>query len=133
MSQQKLVAIACETADGVDGNVSGHFGHTPFFVVAEIDGAKVSSTRLIQSPGHGQGCSMPQFVAQLGVRTLVVGGLGARAEHMLWSLGIEVLAGITGSVKDALGAAAAGTLQGRESTCSGHSEGHSCRHRHDWP
>jgi hypothetical protein len=34
MNEQRTVAIACASADGLAGDVSGHFGHTPYFVVA---------------------------------------------------------------------------------------------------
>jgi hypothetical protein len=31
----RVVAIACDSAAGLAGDVSAHFGHTPVFVVVE--------------------------------------------------------------------------------------------------
>jgi len=131
MSRSGLVAIACEDATGLASQVSGHFGHTPYFLVAEIGGEKVVETRTVPSPGHGEGCTMPQFVRSLGVQAVVVGGLGAGAASGLEALGVDVIAGISGKVGDALQALAAGTLVGGEASCGGHgAEGHVCGHHH---
>src|ERR1035437_7527453 len=62
MEISKFVAVACDSAEGVAGDVSGHFGRTPFFVVAELAGDQVVSSRAVASPGHGEGCGMPNFV-----------------------------------------------------------------------
>lgn len=135
MSSNRLVAIACEGPEGLAGDVCGHFGHAPFFVVADLDGKSVRSTRLVAAPGHdghGEGgCSMPQFVRQLGAQTLIVGGMGARAAQMLASFGIDVVGGVAGNAGKALEALAAGSLAKGDSSCSGHGgEGHSCGHHH---
>ncbi|MBI5549328.1 MAG: NifB/NifX family molybdenum-iron cluster-binding protein [Deltaproteobacteria bacterium] len=131
-SNSRVVAVACEEGTGLQSAVSGHFGHTPFFVVAEISDGQVGAARTVASPGHGEGgCSMPQFVQQLGVRAVVVGGLGARAAALLEAFGVEVIGGITGNAGEALRALAAGRLAGGDPRCSGHGGGgHSCGHHH---
>jgi predicted Fe-Mo cluster-binding NifX family protein len=131
MSQSTTVAVACESPSGLTGNVSGHFGHTPFFVVAEIAQNQIVSSRIVPSPGHGEGCSMPGFVGQLGVSAVVVGGIGAGAVNGLGARGIEVIAGATGNAGAALAAFAAGTLLTGEPGCHGHgSHGGGCGHQH---
>jgi predicted Fe-Mo cluster-binding NifX family protein len=132
MSNTRSVAIACEGPEGLGSNISGHFGHTPFFVVAELDGSKILSTKVVASPGHGEGgCSMPQFIQQLGAQALVVGGMGARAADMLTAFGVEVMGGASGNAGEALAALAAGSLEKRDSTCAGYgSAGHTCGHQH---
>ena len=131
MTSTRLIAIACEGPEGLAGNVSGHFGHTPVFVVAALDGATVVSTTAVASPGHGVGCSMPQFVGELGVGAVVVGGLGAGAANRLHSLGIDVIGGVSGNAGEALRALASGTLEQGDATCSGHgTAGHVCGHHH---
>ncbi len=132
MPENQLIAIACEGPEGLGGNINGHFGHTPYFAVAEVQGAKIVSTKLVPSPGHGEGgCSMPQFIKQLGAHAILVGGLGARAVEMLTSLGIEVFGGASGNAGEALRAFAEGSLVKGDSTCGGHgSDGHHCGHHH---
>jgi len=52
MDIERTVAVACDSGDGLGGRVSGHFGRTPYFVVAVPDGPKVVSTKLVPSPGR---------------------------------------------------------------------------------
>lgn len=126
MENTKIVAVACESATGLTGDVSGHFGHTPYFVVATLAGGQVASSRIVASPGHGPGCGMPSFVHSLEVTSVIVGGIGAGAVNGLARCGIEVIAGISGNAGDALKSYAAGTLVAGTSGCHGHGNG--CGH-----
>jgi predicted Fe-Mo cluster-binding NifX family protein len=129
MNTSGTIAVACESADGLAGSVSGHFGHTPYFVVAELADGNIVSSRIVTSPGHGEGCSMPAFVGDLGVRAVIVGGIGAGAVNGLRARGIEVAAGATGNAATALRAFASGTLPQGEPGCGGHgSHGRNCGH-----
>ncbi len=127
MSESKQIAVACEGPEGLGGNVSGHFGHTPYFVVAVIEGSQVVSTKVVPSPGHGEGCSMPEFIQRLGAQAIVVGGLGGGAARGLSALGIEVIGGIFGNAGQALRALAEGSLAKGDARCSGH-DGGGCNH-----
>jgi predicted Fe-Mo cluster-binding NifX family protein len=131
MDRLKTVAVACESAVGLAGDISGHFGHTPFFVVAEIADGKVTSSRSVASPGHGEGCSMPSFVHSLGVTSVIVGGIGGGAVNGLAMQGIEVIAGAIGNAGDVLKSYAAGTLISGEPGCHGQGgHSHGCGHQH---
>ena len=131
MDRSKIVAIACESAAGLAGEVSGHFGHTPFFVVAEIADGKVTTSRSVATPGHGEGCSMPGFDRSLGVSSVIVGGIGGGAINGLAANGIEVIARASGNAGEVLEAYAAGTLVGGEPGCQGHGgHSHGCGHHH---
>jgi predicted Fe-Mo cluster-binding NifX family protein len=122
VDEQRIVAIACESASGLAGNVSGHFGHTPYFVVAELVGKEIVSTRIVASPGHEQGCTMPGFVDSLGVSEVIVGGIGAGAVNRLRARGIEVTAGAAGSAANALIEFAGGTLPRLKPWCLQHED-----------
>lgn len=134
MDSSKTVAIACETAAGLGGDVSGHFGHSPFFVVATIVGGQVTTSRTVASPGHGSGCSMPGFVQSLGASAVLVGGIGPGAVNGLGRCGIDVVAGVSGNAGEALKSYAAGTLVAGTPGCQGHGHGghghgdHGCGH-----
>jgi predicted Fe-Mo cluster-binding NifX family protein len=133
METKATIAIACDSANGLAGEVSGHFGHTPFFVVAKLGEGKVLSSNIVASPGHGQGCSMPGFVAQLGAAVVLVGGIGPGAINGLAGHGIEVVAGVTGNAGAAAEAFAKGSLITGEPSChGGHAHGHDggCGHHH---
>ena len=136
MDTSRTVAVACDSAAGLSGDISGHFGHTPFFVVAELAGDQIVSSRAVASPGHGEGCSMPQFVHGLGVDSVIVGGIGAGAINGLAARGIDVVAGASGNAGDALTAYAKGCLVRGEPGCHGHGDHghgdhqHGCGHHH---
>ena len=135
MDRSKIVAIACESADGLAGQVSGHFGQTPFFVVAEVASGQVTTSRSVASPGHGEGCNMPSFVHSLGASAVIVGGIGGGAVNGLAAKGIEVIAGASGNAGETLKAYAAGTLISGEPGCHGHDHGQGhgsqgCGHHH---
>ncbi len=129
MDRSKTVAIACASAAGLAGDISGHFGHTPTFVIAEITDGRVTTARAVPSPGHGEGCNMPSFVHGLGATSLIVGGIGGGAVNGLAMRGIEVIAGASGNAGDVLKSYAAGTLISSEPGCHG-SHDHGCGHHH---
>ena len=131
MDSSKTVAVACESSAGLAGDVSGHFGRTPFFVVAEIADGHVSTSRSVASPGHGQGCGIPAFVHSLGATAVIVGGIGDGAVNGLATRGIEVIAGASGNAGEVLKSYAAGTLISGEPGCHGHGgHNHGCSHHH---
>lgn len=129
MDRTKTVAVACDSAAGLAGDISGHFGQTPFFVVAEIVDGQVTASRPVPSPGHGEGCNMPTFVHGLGAASVIVGGIGGGAVSGLTQRGIEVIAGTSGNAGEALRSYAAGTLISGEPGCHGHGgHSHGCGH-----
>jgi predicted Fe-Mo cluster-binding NifX family protein len=135
MNTSKTVAIACSSAQGLAGTVSGHFGHTPYFVVAEIKDQEILSSTLVASPGHGEGCNMPAFVQGLGATAIIVGGIGAGAVNGLAARGIQVVAGASGNAGSLLASFARGALESGAPGCQagahGHGAGqHACGHHH---
>jgi predicted Fe-Mo cluster-binding NifX family protein len=139
------VAVACETAEGLDAKVSGHFGRTPFFVTAQIADGAIVSWRSVPSPGQGGGRGTAAFVHSLGATAIIVGGLGEGASRGLMTHGIAIVAGASGSVGAVLSAYAKGTLITGEAAAGcdhhaknedhghGHGGGHGCggHHHHE--
>jgi predicted Fe-Mo cluster-binding NifX family protein len=130
MNVERKVTVACESGDGLAGQVSGHFGRTPYFVVATLDGEEVVDTTLVPSPGHGPGCGMPDFVRSLGVCAVIVSGIGGGAIAGLGARGIEIVAGAGGNARAALAAYAKGELSPAEPGCHGHGDHGPCHHHH---
>ena len=120
------VAVAAEGR-----NVAAHFGRCAEFVVARIDDGQVVERQAVACPPHQPGL-LPALMRELGVEAVVCGGIGPRAQSMLAAAGIDVYAGVTGLVDDALTRLARGELEAAASLCDhdhgGHAEGHSCRH-----
>ncbi|MCX7827756.1 MAG: NifB/NifX family molybdenum-iron cluster-binding protein [Thermanaerothrix sp.] len=116
-------------------NLCRHFGHAPHFLVATTEGSEVTAKELLDNPGHEMG-RIPAWLAEIGVRAVISGGMGERAVNLLRSKGIEVYLGVTGPAELALEMFLNGKLKGGESLCShqlGHQEqcghgGEGCSH-----
>ncbi len=123
------IAIASDDEKGLDGQVSMHFGRCPYYVLAEVEGTMIQSTRIEKNPhfdNHQPG-QMPAYIRDLGANVILAGGMGPRAVNMFQSFGIEVATGAVGIVGNVLNAYLNGELTGivpcnhdHPSSCGGH-------------
>jgi predicted Fe-Mo cluster-binding NifX family protein len=98
------IAISSVTEDGLDAPVAGHFGHSPYFTLIDLDGDQVCKVDVVANPyalGHQPG-QVPDFVHSQGVEAMVTGGMGARAAELFAQYGIQPVTGASGTVRDAL-------------------------------
>ena len=110
------IAVATEEAE-----VAQHFGHCPLYRVYDVADGAVQTVREVANPGHDAGFP-PDFVAGLG-------GIGPGAIDRFQGHGIEVIAGASGPVDDAVARFLAGNLADAGSDCAGHDHGdHGCGH-----
>jgi predicted Fe-Mo cluster-binding NifX family protein len=90
--------------EGLKGELSGHFGHTEAFTTIEYDVSSkdVINVEIIQNAPHQQGgCMQPvMLLKNSGVSEVVVGGIGQRPLMGFAQVGIEVLTGHQGTIKD---------------------------------
>jgi len=108
-----LIRIAIST----DGDfVSAHFGRCPSFTIIEIENGKVISKEVVDNPGHHPGF-LPRFLHQRGVRYIIAGGMGQRAEGLFAQAGIQTIMGVSGSIDEVIDKIIKGTLKGGESLC----------------
>jgi len=114
------------------GQVSAHFGRCPEYTLAEVTDGKVSEKTVIPNPGHEPGF-LPRFLAEKGVKAIICGGMGPRAQGLFAAENIEVRMGVSGPVDEVLSAFAQGRLACGASTCdhSPEGRGHECRHRQE--
>ena len=104
-------------AISTDGDlVSAHFGRCPSFTIIEIDNGKLINKQTIANPGHHPGY-LPQFLHQKGVGCIIAGGMGRRAEDLFAQVGIKIIVGVSGSIKEVIDKIIKGTLEGGESLC----------------
>jgi predicted Fe-Mo cluster-binding NifX family protein len=114
VSEKRTIAIAAEDDRGLIGQVSGHFGRCPYYVLAEVNGDAVIGSRVVANPYfdlHRPGV-MPRFIRDLGVDVIIAGGMGPRAIDMFHGFGIDVATGTTGAVEEVLGAYLRGEHRG---------------------
>jgi predicted Fe-Mo cluster-binding NifX family protein len=126
-----IVAIA------TDGKyVSPHFGRCQAYTIADIADGYVVRKETVANPGHAPG-AIPEFLNKKGAKKVVCGGIGTRAKDLFGQYGIEILAGVSGTVDSAIDKLAGGTLSGGESFCKpGAGRGHGvekteCDHAHE--
>ena len=109
-------AIATE-----NGQMAGHFGHAPQFIVVEIENGTCLSRTEHPAPAHAPG-RIPAFVKELGAECAVVGGIGQKARDLFNAQGIDQICGVLGSVDDVIAKLEAGTLEEGDDLCD---------HQHD--
>lgn len=129
----KKIAVTFE-----NGQVFQHFGHTQFFKIYEIKDGKMTGTVVpVTCGGHG---ALAGMLEELGVDTLICGGIGMGAQVALDNADVALYAGITGSADEAVAKLLAGVLpQNASANCDHHDHHHeggcSCHdhehHHHD--
>ena len=98
------------------GFVSAHFGRCPSFTIAEIEGGKVLKVEEINNPGH-QPAFLPNFLAERGVKYIICGGMGNRAQMLFAKKKITPVIGVTGKIEEVIEKFAQGKLKSGESFC----------------
>ena len=128
--------LSMKIAIGLDQNqVSMHFGSCNDFRIVEVNNMEVTKTEDIhdESSTHHD---RPQFLKNLGVDVLILGGIGKGAYNRLVPLGIECINGAGKSADEALQAYLNQTLTSalEAHACSGnhdHKHDHSHQHHHN--
>ena len=111
-----------------NGEVFQHFGHTEQFKLYEVSGGKLLHAQVVDTNGSGHG-ALAGLLAQLGVDTLICGGIGGGAQAALAEANIRLIGGVQGNADEAVQAFLNGTLAFDPNvhyTHHDHGEGHSC-------
>ncbi|MFU0832398.1 MAG: 50S ribosomal protein L6 [Oscillospiraceae bacterium] len=108
------IAVAC------DGNrVSAHFGHCQGFEIFTVEKGKVTEHNFHRNPGHKPGF-LPNYLNDLGVNTIITGGIGAGAIDIFNDKQIEVVSGASGEASDVVDKYLKGELKSTGSVCREH-------------
>lgn len=111
----------------LDGKLFAHFGHCQSFALIDMDDASgtITAHSNVAAPPHEPGL-LPVWLDERGVKLVITGGIGPRAQNLLEQRGIKVIAGIHEETPEALVAAYfAGTLSAGANACD-HEPGHGC-------
>ncbi len=104
----------CITSEGdnLDSRVDPHFGRCKNFIVADCNTLNFEAVKNlhIESTG-GAGIQSGQFIAEKKVKAILTGNVGPNAFQTLQSAGIEVISGVSGTVKEAIEKYKKGTLK----------------------
>ncbi len=87
----------------LDDPVDPRFGRCQYFVFVDTATMQFES---VSNPnamaGHGAGIQSAQFVINKGAKTVITGQIGPKAQDVFVAAGIEVITGISGTVRQAI-------------------------------
>ena len=112
----KKLALACEDNQGLDGQISQHFGRCPNYLIVDVEGNEVKKSEVVANPyftNHIPG-KVPQFIKEQGAQVMIAGGMGPKAIDMFTTFGIEVVTGAVGNAGNVLQAYLGGEISGVE-------------------
>ncbi len=101
------------------GKLCMHFGHCEQFAVldADVESKKIVAREDMTPPPHEPGV-LPAWLAEKGVKLVIAGGMGQRAQQIFMTQGIEVLVGAPADRPEALVEAyLGGTLEAGDNVC----------------
>lgn len=118
------VGITLEDERGLDGNVSAHFGQCKYFLIADIEGNKVVSSKVVPNTAvhGGGGCIAVDEILKHKITHVIAGGMGMGAQNKFAQANVQVF-GYSGSVKDAIASFISNSLNGLDA-CREHGECH---------
>lgn len=105
--------------------VAEHFGHCEGFVIFEAENNSIVKKESVSNPGHRPGF-LPNFLNDMGVNTIISGGMGGGAIDIFNEKGIEVIIGASGDAKTAAERYLQGMLKSTGSVCHEHQHHGDC-------
>ena len=99
------------TGATLDDQVEARFGRCAYFLIVETDSMALEA---IENPnvaaGGGAGVQSAQLMADKGVKAVLTGNCGPNAFQVFGAAGVQVLVGVSGTVRDAVEKYKQGTL-----------------------
>ena len=74
------------------GVLCSHFGHSEHFAIVDTQDGQIKGKELLTPPPHEPG-ALPRWLKELGVKVVIAGGMGRRAQDIFSQSGIEVIVG----------------------------------------
>ena len=91
------------SSDSLDANVDSRFGRCPYFLIVDSETMEFTVVSNDSSnAAHGAGIQAAQTVANLGVKAVLTGNVGPNAFNVLSAIGIKIVTGASGSVRDVI-------------------------------
>jgi predicted Fe-Mo cluster-binding NifX family protein len=97
----------------LDDSVDARFGRCAYFLVIDPDTLEFEPIQNSNvALGHGAGIQSAQLLANKGVTILLTGNCGPNAFQTLAAAGIQVITGVAGQVREAVGIYKSGAMSG---------------------
>lgn len=88
---------------GLDAQVAPNFGRCPYFVIVDTDTmGSEALPNMAQGAASGAGIQAAQTVISRGVKTVLTGNVGPNAFQVFSSTGVQIITGVSGTVREAV-------------------------------
>ena len=98
-----MIIVVTATGPSMDDGVEARFGRAPYYIFIDMDSMKFEA---VQNPnmsaGGGAGIQSAQLMANRGVRYVLTGNCGPNAFNVFGAAGIQVVSGVSGTVRQAV-------------------------------
>ena len=121
------IAISTDDNNGLDSQVSAHFGRCPYFTLVDVDGQEVKEVSAVDNPYYGNHTpgQVPAFIHSQSADVMLAGGMGRRAMGFFQEYGIQAVTGASGTtVRQALQGYLGGELRDAEPCVESHQHHH---------
>jgi predicted Fe-Mo cluster-binding NifX family protein len=108
------------TSSSIDSHIDPRFGRCAYFIIADPETMDFQClpNAAYESP-HGAGIQAAQAVANQKVQAVITGMVGPNAHRVLSTAGIEIITGVSGTVRDAILRYKTGELRGGQGPSGG--------------
>jgi predicted Fe-Mo cluster-binding NifX family protein len=96
------IAVTADIDNGLDSPVSGHFGHCGAFIVATVRDGEIAQVESVINGAHSSCAEPVSRLADLGVNVLITMGMGMRPFMAAQQMGLSVVRGEEGTVREAV-------------------------------
>jgi predicted Fe-Mo cluster-binding NifX family protein len=114
------IGITMEDQQGLEGQVSLHFGQSPYFLLVDVENGKIKDTQVVRNENvhGGGGCVAVDGMLMYGVTHVISGGMGMGAQQKFANAGV-VVSGYQGKASEAVNHLLSNSLSGL-SACRNH-------------
>ena len=125
MNEHVKIAVPTNGAGGIDAQRSGHFGHADSFTIVDVVAGTIVGDETVMNPPHEHGgcATIVTMLANAGVDSAIVAGMGGGPRSAMSRIGIKALFDDQSPTpRAAVEAFLAGRLAefGTDNACSGH-------------
>ena len=95
------IAIPAKDNNGLESEVCEHFGRARYFVFVDVQNSKIENVEVVEVPfeEHSPG-DLPNFIKEHGGEVVLAYGMGRKAMTYFQSLGVQVVTGAYGKIRD---------------------------------